>query len=255
MSDLIKKIVFKNSRNLNLAGNLFDIGSNKIVILAHGFTNNKSSNGRYDRLAEALTACGHDALAFDFSGCGESDDDVITASNQVDDLNSAIEYALSKGYKKISLFGNSFGTLSCLRCFRKEINSMVLTGALTDSMNYNWKDYYSEEQLKKLDATGFFFVNSPPGRVFKINKQTLLDFEQINQKELVEKITCPVLIIHGDNIEDEEEIQLLERSKQAIKLLPDTSRLEIIAGGRHGLRPEWDTVISLTCNWYKKYCI
>ena len=255
MSDLIKKIVFKNSRNLNLAGNLFDIGSNKIVILAHGFTNNKSSNGRYDRLAEALTACGYDALAFDFSGCGESDDDVITASNQVDDLNSAIEYALSKGYKKISLFGNSFSTLSCLRCFRKEINSMVLTGALTDSMNYNWKDYYSEEELKKLEIDGFFFVNFSSGRVFKISKQTLLDFEQINQKELVEKITCPVLIIHGDNIEDEEEIQLLERSKKAIKMLPETCRLEIIAGGRHGLRAEWDTVISLTCEWYKKYCI
>ena len=65
---------------------------------------------------------------------------------------------------------------------------------------------------------------------------------------------CPVLIIHGDNIEDEEEIQLLERSKQAIKSLPKTSRLEIIAGGKHGLRAEWATVISLACEWYKKHC-
>ena len=252
MSDICKKVTFKNSRELTLVGNLFSVGSNKIIIMAHGFTNNKSSNGRFDKLAEALNSLGYDALSFDFSGCGESDDDVITASNQTDDLNSAIEYALSMGYKKLSLFGNSFGTLSCLRCFRKEIASMVLTGALTDSMKYNWEDYYLEEQLKKLDIDGFFFVNSPSGRVFKISKQTLLDFEQINQKELAEKITCPILIIHGDNLEDEEEIQLLERSKQAIKLLPETSVLEVISGGKHGLRAEWDTVISLAGEWYKK---
>jgi len=249
----MKKITFKNSRNLTLVGNLFDIGSNKIVIMAHGFINNKFSNGRYDKLAAALNAIGYDALAFDFSGCGESDDDAINADNEVDDLNSAIEFALSKGYEEISLFGNSFGTLSCLRCCRKEIAAMVLTGALTDSMSYNWKDFYSEEQLESLETDGFFYDLSASGRLHKINKQTLLDFEQINQEDLVKNTTCPVLIIHGDNIEDEEEVQLLERSKRAINLLPMGSRLEIISGGKHGLRAEWDTVILLASEWYKKH--
>jgi len=249
----MKRIAFKNSSGLTLVGNLFHIGSNKIIIMAHGFTNNKSSNGRYDKLAVALNTLGYDALAFDFSGCGESDDAAITAENEVDDLNSAIEFAISKGYDKISLFGNSFGTLSCLRCFRKEVSTMVLTGALTDSMNYNWKDFYSKDQLQGLETDGFFYEKSASGRLHKISKQTLLDFEQINQKELVKNLTRPVLIIHGDNIEDAEELQLLERSKRAIGLMPKGSKLEIITGGKHGLRAEWDTVISLASEWYKKH--
>ncbi|WP_425449315.1 hypothetical protein [Dethiothermospora halolimnae] len=36
--------------------------------MAHGFTNNKSSQGRFDRIAETLKKQGFDVFAFDFSG-------------------------------------------------------------------------------------------------------------------------------------------------------------------------------------------
>jgi len=246
-----KKIKFKNSRGLKIVGNLYRVDSHIIIIMAHGFTNDKSSNGRFDDLAEALNKAGYDVLAIDFSGCGESDDDSITLNNQVDDLNSAIQFALEKGYKKIGLFGNSFGTLACLKNYKKEVITMVLVGALTDSMQYDWNDYFSKEQLDNLHKQGFFYFCT--NRKHKITNQTLMDFEQINQKDLFRNIDCPILIIHGDNSKDQEELQLLERSKKAIKTIIDNSKLEIVKGAKHGMRKDWDKVIDITCKWYSKY--
>lgn len=247
------EIKFKNSRGLSLAGTLYSVDSDTIIIMAHGFTNNRSSNGRFDRLAESLNKVGYDVFTFDFSGCGESDADAITSINQVDDLYSAIQFAFSNGYEKIGLFGNSFGTLACLKCYRKEVITMVLVGALTDSMQYDWNEYFTKQQLNDLENKGFFYLGSRFDRRHKIVRQTLNDFEEINQKKLVGDIECPILIIHGNSIEDVEELQLLERSKKAITMMSINSKLEIIEGAKHGLRDEWDKVIKITCNWYSKY--
>lgn len=245
------KINFNNSKGLKIVGNLYSVSSNSLIIIAHGFMNNKSSNGRFDNLAESLNDVDYDALAIDFSGCGDSDDDIITLKNQIDDLNSAIEFALLKGYEKISLFGNSLGTLVCLRAYRKEIITMILVGALTDSMNYNWDDYFSKKQISDLHENGFFFSDND--RKHKISKQTLLDFKEINQKDLINNVNCPILIIHGNNSEDEEELQLLERSKRALSIMSSNSKLKIIEGGTHGLSNDWDEVIDITKLWYNKF--
>ncbi|MCM1989729.1 alpha/beta hydrolase [Oceanirhabdus seepicola] len=247
----MEKINFNNSRGLKIVGNLYGVGSKTLIIMAHGFTNNKLSNGRFDSLAEDLSNIGYDALAIDFSGCGESDDDAITSKNQVDDLNSAIDFALSKGYTKIGLFGNSFGTLACLRSYRKEVITMVLVGALTDRMDYDWNDYFSQKQMNDLHTQGFFYLGTD--RMHKITKQTLMDFKEINQKELLRNVDCSILIFHGNNSEDEEEVQLLERSKRAINMMKHNSRLEIIKNAKHGIRNDWDKVIEITCDWYSKY--
>jgi alpha/beta superfamily hydrolase len=61
----------------------------------------KYSKGRFERLATAFNKSGYSALLFDFSGCGESDDDILTVEKEVDDLKHAIEFVKSKGYKKL----------------------------------------------------------------------------------------------------------------------------------------------------------
>ena len=244
----MEKISFNNSKGSKIVANLYNTGSDKVIIIAHGFMNYKSSNGRFEILSKILNKANYDSLAIDFSGCGESEDDEITSKNQVDDLSYAIEFALTKGYKKIALFGNSFGTLACLRSYRREIITIVLIGPIMEGMKYDWNEYFSKEQMKDLNYKGFFY--SDTDRRHKITKQTLKDFENINQEELIEKINCPILIIHGNNIEDDEELQLLERSKKAINKLSHDSRLEIIDGGRHGLYDDWSKVIDSTIIWY-----
>ncbi|SYZ73153.1 conserved hypothetical protein [Candidatus Zixiibacteriota bacterium] len=251
----MEKVSFRNSQGLNLAGYLFRGGSDKIVIMAHGFASDKLSHGKTERVASALNENGYDALAFDFGGCGESDDDVITADNEVEDLKGVLEFARSEKYKRFALYGHSLGSLICLKAYRPEIETMVLTGALTGPMYYRWSDYYSEQQLRDLEARGYLADESDSQwrREVKIGKEMLHYFERIDQRELLTKVKCPVLIIQGNREDDEEELVLLENSKKGLPLLPEGSRLEIIDGAGHRLQENFDRVVSLVCDWYKKY--
>lgn len=101
--------------------------------------------------------------------------------------------------------------------------------------------------MNDLERDGFFYADEP--RKHKITKQTLMDFENIDQNNLVTGVNCPLLIIHGNNEDDIEELQLLERSERAIRKMPSGSRLEIIPGGRHGMREDWYKVIGITSSW------
>jgi alpha-beta hydrolase superfamily lysophospholipase len=249
----MERVIFANSKNLTLVGNLYPSVSDSIIIMCHGFTSNKYSKGRFERLIKAFNKSGFSALAFDFSGCGESDDDSLTVDKEVDDLRSAIEFAKSKGYKKIALYGHSLGSLICLKCYTPEIITMVLSGALTDSMHYNWEEVFTKEQMKELMKTGYI-IEPTPNEVREkiiIDKQMLIDFESINQKELLKNITCPMLIIHGNN--DEEEILLCERSKIAMTLLSEDSKLEVIDGANHSFIEHYDILIDFADNWFIKH--
>ncbi|WP_454051922.1 alpha/beta hydrolase [Clostridium sp. Marseille-Q7071] len=240
----MERITFINSRNLKLVGNIFPTKSKSIIIFAHGFISDKRSKGRFPRLVEAFNQCRYNVLTFDFCGCGESDDDSITVSKEIDDLNSAIKFVKSLGYKKIGLYGHSLGSLICL------IDTMVLSGALTGPMKYNWSEYFTEEQIKELNEKGYITENITEGirKQVIIDKQMLMDFELTNQSELMKNIHCPILLIHGNN--DEEEKLLCENSKRAMTLLPKESRLEIIDGADHSFLEYYDTLINLTKDWF-----
>lgn len=249
----MERVTFTNSENLTLVGNLYPSASDSIIIMCHGFISNKYSKGRFERLIKTFNKSGFSALAFDFRGCGESDDDSLTADKEVEDLKSAIEFAKSKGYKKIALYGHSLGSLICLKCYTPEIITMVLSGALTDSMHYNWEEVFTKEQIQELKKTGYIteLIHNEVREKIIIDKQMLIDFELINQKELLKNITCPVLIIHGNN--EEEEILLCERSKIGMSLLSEDSKLEIIDGANHSFLEHYDILIDLANEWFIKY--
>lgn len=245
------KLKLENSRSKKLIANYINCSSETVVVLAHGFTNDKSSEGRFDSLVEYLCEKNIDSLALDFAGSGESDDDALTARNQEDDLKVAIDFVRSKKYKNIHLFGNSFGTLACMRNYNDSVTSMILIGAVTDLVKYNWNDFFSEAELSKLENDGYFHLNN--NRRHLITQQTLSDFEEINQVELMENIKCPVLLIHGDNVEDLEELELLENSKRAVSHLNKASKLKIIKGAKHGYHKEWNIIIELTWDWLSEF--
>jgi alpha-beta hydrolase superfamily lysophospholipase len=92
----MKKVIFKNSRNKTLVGNLSLLDSKSVVILSHALANDKSERGKLDSVVSELNKLGFNTFAFDFSGCGESDDDTLTIEKQVDDLESAIQFVKMK---------------------------------------------------------------------------------------------------------------------------------------------------------------
>jgi pimeloyl-ACP methyl ester carboxylesterase len=249
----MEQITFRNSRDLRLVGNLYSSNSKSIIIMCHGFMSNKYSKGRFEKLAIAFNKCGFDALAFDFSGCGESDNDSLTIEKEVDDLKSAISYVISKGYEKIALYGYSLGTLICLKSYIPQITTMVLLGALTGPMEYNWDEFFTQEQMKELKENGFIteYISGGTREKIIIDRKIIEGFELINQKELLGRIKCPTLLIHGDG--DEEESLLYERSKVAINMLSADSRIEVINESNHSFLDHFDMVVKLSTDWLKKY--
>jgi pimeloyl-ACP methyl ester carboxylesterase len=153
--------------------------------MCHGFCSDKNSRGRFPRLANRFNEIGYNAFAFDFSGCGESENDSLTMAKEVDDLKSAIAFIKSKGFHKIALYGHSLGTVISLKCFSPDIITMVLSGAGTDSMKYDWNEFYSKEQIKGLEEKGYLTEKTDGvRREIIIDQQMLNDFELVKQDEL-----------------------------------------------------------------------
>jgi len=246
----MERVTFRNSRHLTLVGNFFPASPRSIIILCHGFLSDKSSKGRFDRFARAFQQRGYSALAFDFSGCGESDDERITLATRIDDLHSAISFVKSKGYTRLALYGHSLGSGVCLHCYSDAISTMVLTGAWTGPMKYNWEEHFTQEQLEELKEKGTITAVQK-GRTMVIDRQMLLDFERVNQEELLKKVGCPVLIIHGNA--DQEERELCALTKQGMRWLPKGSQLEIIDGATHSFMDHLDPVEQLATHWFLKH--
>jgi pimeloyl-ACP methyl ester carboxylesterase len=247
---MMVKIFIKNNRGFILAANHWFAGSESIIIMSAGFTGDKSMDGRFDKIAEKFCEAGYGVIAYDYCGCGESDDEILTPENAVQDLHSVIAYAKNRGYSNIGLFGQSYGTLVSLRAYNKDISSIVLVGALTGIMKYDWNKYYSEKELGELKRTGYMMIkkSSRFRDVVILNRELLDDFDQIDQGSLLSKVKCPVLIIHGDK--GEEEIMLSNISREGIRFLPKESRIEILEGADHKFNDHLDEIVDLSLKWY-----
>lgn len=84
-----------------------------------------------------------------------------------------------------------------------------------------------------------------------IDKQMLVDFEDFSQESLLKRVTCPVLLIHGDK--DWEEKLLSDITKQGMKWLPEDSKLRIIDGANHSFMDHLSTVERLAVDWFLEH--
>ncbi len=249
----MEDVRFFNTHQQLLVGYLYQADGERIVILAHGFLNDKSSQGRFERMAGSLAKAGISALAFDFSGSGGSDPAILSAAGQVDDLRAALQWARGRGYRQIGLFGNSLGSYICLRCADEGIRTMVLMGALTHNMHYDWDAIFPSEKMEELKREGVMTLQMENGSLRKLGHQMLRDFEEIDQQALLASVACPVLILHGDHAEDQEELTLLGHSRAGMKWLPASSHLEVIEGAGHGCVGYMDRVVDLAVAWFSDH--
>ena len=77
--------------------------------MAHGFASDRLFAGPLPLIAAALAGAGFASLAFDFGGCGESDDDVLAIAGQVADLQAAARLRRPRWASRIGLYGHSLG--------------------------------------------------------------------------------------------------------------------------------------------------
>jgi len=243
------KISFKNSRNLTLIGTLWEAQSNAIVVMAHGSGSNRFSRGLFEQIARALQQQQYNILAFDFSGHGESDDDIFNTQKSIDDLNAALDYVKAQGYQHIALFGHSFGSLSCLKAFSPDIKTMVLLGSLMGPVKWRWEEHYTPEQLQQIKNNRYITseVNDGLRAIIKTDLAIFDEILAIDQNQLLSNVTCPVLIMHGDA--DQDELDLFDFARKGLPLLRDGSELVIIHGASHLFLDHVKQVISLTKTW------
>ena len=130
---------------------------------------------------------------------------------------------------------------------------MVLLGPQTGPRDFRGENYNTQEQLQELKEKGYFtFIKKNRIREkIIVDEQLNIDLAHINQYEVLKKVTCPILIIHGNN--GENELEGYKNSETGINFLSKESKLEIIDGADHSFIEHYDTVINLTTNWFLNY--
>jgi len=251
----METVIFKNSKGLKLVGDFYAANSNKAVVISHGFTGNRHEWGKYDELANLINKEGYNVLTFDFSGSGESDDELVTVSTEINDLNCAINLVKSRGITDIALIGLSLGGLVSLNVCDERIKAMVLYAPVTSSReDYEVRKWSNEQQTKlktELEKNGYISLKLDKGirKIMKIDKQMIVERKSVNQAELLSKVKIPVLILHGKT----DTSVRYEDSVDAMKYLPKGSQLQTISGDNHFDDKNYSKFFSPTIDWLKKH--
>lgn len=249
----MRTLTYLNSRNQSLVGDLYEKDTDKIVIFVHGFIMDRHSRGLFDDAIEKIRKLDYSVFAFDFSGCGESDDESIDVDKQVDDLDSTIDYLYDLGYSEVALIGHSLGGLISFKVGEhRDIKTIIAWAPVTDKKP-NWhKKRYSNEQLKVFQEKGFLTINKDNGTSrndFMISKQFIFDRAILNQEELLTSVECPVLMIQGT---DDKYIPL-EHTKKAMDFLSEESDLILFEGINHNFEGKRKELYQETIDWLEKH--
>lgn len=227
-----KNITFLNSKGVKLSGVLSIINDDPntlTVILAHGFTSNK--NGSSKDISALLNTLGINAFRFDFYGHGESEGkfEDITISEGTDDVLQAIELVKSEGFRKIGLFGTSFGGSCSIMAASKSRDLCLL------ALRAPVSDYYIRELLQKSKQelsdwknNGFRMYKRGDGHELRLNYSFFEDMKNNRGLEVALQINIPTMIVQGD-LDTSVPVTLNE---MVIKVIP-VSELKVIKGADH----------------------
>jgi pimeloyl-ACP methyl ester carboxylesterase len=239
---------YTNSTGLTLVADYYAVPDAKaVVVLAHGMSSDRQSRGRFIQIAEALNASGFSAFAFDFAGCGESADTLITPKSLLQDLHDTLKYA--QGFAKpLAIWGHSLGSITSLRGWLPDVHTMVLTGVGAGPLTYDWNTLLSSEQLESWHEKGeVLYPSSSSCRPYILLSSAVLEnFSNFGARAILGRIQTPVLMVNGD---DDEERLLSDTVVQGMKYLPSGSRHIIIPGMGHSLTGYMDEVIQLGLEW------
>ena len=159
----------------------------------------------FDALGRAMRRAGYATLAFDYSGHGESGDEIITFDPLIEDFRSASGWLADQGFTRQICVGHEFGATIALRARPSAVQTYVLVSPVLGPLSYD------SESVR---------------RHFTINKATLADMSMVSGEKALHGIDVPILITHDAF---DEETGLLDRTREAFHLLPDGSVVDMTA--------------------------
>ncbi len=156
---MIKHVEIENIKGYILRGYLhLPENANKIVIMYHGFTGNKTEhNGHFRNLSRLLYNKGVASIRMDYHGNGESDGEFsdFTFLDALDDAKKVLEYAHNiEGIQKVAILGFSFGgALASLIANDDNCDQLLLISAAAN-MPILTQDKYNT--WRKLDNGNYY---------------------------------------------------------------------------------------------------
>ena len=226
-----KRVSFLNGRGQTLTGILHRPATSPFhgaAILCHGMESNKESD-KLVALSRRLAEKGILALRFDFACAGESSGkfEEITYSDEVEDLKAAFSFMLGHPVPKIGVLGSSMGgTVALLFAAQEPRVANLVTIAAPFHPETITAKLLTREEVQNWRQSGFVVYH---GR--RINVSLLDDLQKIRVSEAVKKISCPVLIIHGDA----DETVPVEEAHELYAMLHGAKKIRILKGADHRL--------------------
>lgn len=222
------RVSFPNGRGQTLAGVLHRPQKKSFAgaILCHGRESNKESE-KIVALSRALAKREIAALRFDFSYVGESGGkfEDITYTGEVEDLEAAYDFMRKREFREIAILGSSMGGTVALLFAAKnaEIVAVATVAAPAHPERFTSR-LLTPEQVQRWRGTGYTLYHGQ-----RINLSFLHDMEKIDVLEAARKITCPLLIIHGD----QDQTVPVAEAHELYELVATSKRLCILQGGDH----------------------
>jgi alpha/beta superfamily hydrolase len=226
-----EKISFMNSRRDTLSGVLHHPNNKDAqgaAILCHGMESNKESQ-KLVMIGEALSQRGILTLRFDFSYVGESSGkfEDLTHAGEVEDLRAAYALVQTRRGGKTAILGSSMGGTVALLFAAEEANvAAVVTISAPIHPERFPKRKLTIEQFQQWRDRGFIIYNGK-----RFNVSLLHDLEKLNVPEATKKITCPVLILHGEA----DAVVPVEEAYDLYGYLPNSKKLIVLKGADHRL--------------------
>ncbi|MEW6104210.1 MAG: alpha/beta hydrolase [bacterium] len=231
--------------NKKIAYDHYQFGHDKVIVIAHGFFNSKDAV-LIQRLKDIIIDS-YDVIIFDFRGHGKSKGLFTWTTKECYDLERVLEYA-KENYSQIGIIGISYGAAVSIQILseRNDIATFIAISAPYDSMKI---DYH----FWNLDLENDIFYNLGAGGKNKGVMPGPFWMPKKKPIDLVDKITCPVLYIHGEK-------DWVTRKYHSVKLYEKTKakkKIAIIKDGSHAeylLRPNKGgaETVELIVNWLKE---
>ena len=126
-----------------------------MVLLAHDFlTDRHGQGGRLDWIGARYREAGLATLNLDFSGLGESDDDVITLAGEIEDIQAVCGWLADRGFARQAIHANGLGATATLLARPEQVRTVVAVGAVVGPQSILWENVFSSAQLDELDRHG-----------------------------------------------------------------------------------------------------
>lgn len=172
----------------------------KAVLFIHGLSAKKEDNEFFlDKMSKY-----RNIDLYTFTLPGHENDKVTKATGKqwLDKSEEELKKVLKK-YKKVTIVAHSMGTILAVNLASryKEVDKLVLISSafIFGNFKQNKSDLIKilKHDVDKEVGTGF---EGALKKFFTIPKSVMIEYKRLadKNKENIEKITCPVLLLHGD---------------------------------------------------------